>query len=38
MATRANGIVPSTTNQQLPDNFRCPDFGTDKGKLSPYVA
>jgi GntR family transcriptional regulator/MocR family aminotransferase len=34
----AEGIPPGTTCQQLPDNWRCPDCGTDKGKLRPYVA
>ena len=34
----AEGIAPGTTCQQLPDNWRCPDCGTDKGKLRPYVA
>ncbi len=34
----AEGIVPGTTCQQLPENWRCPDCGTDKGKLRPYVA
>jgi GntR family transcriptional regulator / MocR family aminotransferase len=34
----AEGIPPGTTCQQLPENWRCPDCGTDKGKLRPYVA
>ena len=34
----ADGITPGTTYQQLPENFRCPDCGTDKGKLRPHVA
>jgi GntR family transcriptional regulator/MocR family aminotransferase len=34
----AEGIAPGTTCQQLPDNWRCPDCGTDKSKLRPYVS
>jgi GntR family transcriptional regulator/MocR family aminotransferase len=34
----ADGIAPGTTYQQLPETFRCPDCGTDKGKLRPHVA
>jgi GntR family transcriptional regulator / MocR family aminotransferase len=34
----AEGIAPGTTCQQLPENWRCPDCGTDKGKLRPYVS
>jgi GntR family transcriptional regulator/MocR family aminotransferase len=34
----ADGIAPGTAYQQLPENFRCPDCGTDKGKLRPHVA
>jgi GntR family transcriptional regulator/MocR family aminotransferase len=34
----ADGVAPGTTYQQLPENFRCPDCGTDKGKLRPHVA
>ena len=34
----AEGIPPGTTYQQLSDAWRCPDCGTDKGKLRPYVA
>jgi GntR family transcriptional regulator/MocR family aminotransferase len=34
----ADGIAPGTAYQQLPETFRCPDCGTDKGKLRPYVA
>jgi len=33
----AEGIAPGTTYQQLPDAYRCPDCGTDKGKLRPHV-
>jgi GntR family transcriptional regulator / MocR family aminotransferase len=33
----AEGIAPGTTCQQLPESWRCPDCGTDKGKLRPYV-
>jgi GntR family transcriptional regulator/MocR family aminotransferase len=32
------GIAPGTTYQQLQENYRCPDCGTDKGKLRPHVA
>jgi GntR family transcriptional regulator/MocR family aminotransferase len=34
----AEGIPPGTTCQQLPESWRCPDCGTDKGKLRPYFA
>ena len=34
----AEGIAPGTTCQQLPDNYRCPDCGTDKAKLQPHIA
>jgi GntR family transcriptional regulator/MocR family aminotransferase len=34
----AEGIAPGTTYQQLQENYRCPDCGTDKGKLRPHVA
>jgi GntR family transcriptional regulator/MocR family aminotransferase len=34
----AEGIAPGTTPQQLPDTWRCPDCGTDKTKLRPYIA
>ena len=34
----AEGVPPGTTCQQLPETWRCPDCGTDKGKLRPYVA
>ena len=33
----AEGIPPGTSCQQLPDSWRCPDCGTDKSKLRPYV-
>jgi GntR family transcriptional regulator/MocR family aminotransferase len=33
----AEGIPPGTSCQQLPENWRCPDCGTDKSKLRPYV-
>lgn len=33
----AEGIAPGTSVQELPDNWRCPDCGTDKGKLRPHV-
>jgi GntR family transcriptional regulator / MocR family aminotransferase len=32
------GIAPGTTCQQLPESWRCPDCGTDKSKLRPYVS
>jgi GntR family transcriptional regulator / MocR family aminotransferase len=32
------GIAPGTTYQQLHESYRCPDCGTDKGKLRPHVA
>jgi GntR family transcriptional regulator/MocR family aminotransferase len=35
---QAEGIPPGTSCQQLPESWRCPDCGTDKGKLRPYVA
>ena len=34
----AEGIPPGTSPQQLPESYRCPDCGTDKSKLRPYVA
>jgi GntR family transcriptional regulator/MocR family aminotransferase len=34
----ADGIAPGTTCQQLPESWRCPDCGTDKSKLRPYVS
>jgi GntR family transcriptional regulator / MocR family aminotransferase len=34
----AEGIPPGTPCRQLPENWRCPDCGTDKGKLRPYVS
>lgn len=33
----AEGIAPGTSCQELPDSWRCPDCGTDKSKLRPYV-
>ena len=33
-----DGISPGTTYQQLQEHYRCPDCGTDKGKLRPHVA
>ena len=32
-----DGIAPGTTYQQLQESYRCPDCGTDKGKLQPHV-
>jgi GntR family transcriptional regulator/MocR family aminotransferase len=34
----SEGIAPGTTCQQLPEGWRCPDCGTDKSKLRPYVS
>jgi GntR family transcriptional regulator / MocR family aminotransferase len=34
----SEGVAPGTTCQQLPDDWRCPDCGTDKSKLRPYVS
>jgi GntR family transcriptional regulator/MocR family aminotransferase len=34
----AHGVAPGTTYQQLSESYRCPDCGTDKGKLRPHVA
>jgi GntR family transcriptional regulator / MocR family aminotransferase len=34
----AEGIAPGTSPQQLPESYQCPDCGTDKTKLRPYVA
>jgi GntR family transcriptional regulator / MocR family aminotransferase len=34
----AEGIPPGTACQQLPESWRCPDCGTDKSKLRPYVS
>jgi GntR family transcriptional regulator/MocR family aminotransferase len=32
-----SGIAPGTTLSQVPDTWRCPDCGTDKGKFQPYL-
>ena len=34
----AEGIAPGTSCQELPESWRCPDCGTDKSKLRPYVS
>jgi GntR family transcriptional regulator / MocR family aminotransferase len=34
----AEGIAPGTPCKQLPESWCCPDCGTDKGKLRPYVS
>jgi GntR family transcriptional regulator/MocR family aminotransferase len=34
----SDGIAPGTNYQALPESWRCPDCGTDKGKFRPYVA
>jgi GntR family transcriptional regulator / MocR family aminotransferase len=34
----AEGIAPGTTCRELPETWRCPDCGTDKSKLRPYVS